>query len=135
MLSVDTESVMFALSEWYTRWFFAVVFFCRQFLVFFLMILRPPRSTLFPYTTLFRSEAALITFMVTASGLTLFSIGSAFWGIVAGVLTDRKSTRLNFSHGYISYGVFCLKKKNEKKKNKRKKMLRILSQYTLTPSD
>src|SRR6201993_5491878 len=71
---------------------------------FFLMIRRPPRSTLFPYTTLFRSPrfggfAAAIT-------ATLAPAASA------GAARDRKSTRLNSSHLVISYAVFCLKKKN-----------------------
>src|SRR5438094_9525084 len=70
---------------------------------FFLLIRRPPRSTLFPYTTLFRSIAAGSPgpfVMTTPSG--------AHWSI------DRKSTRLNSSHRTISYAVFCLKKKKIK---------------------
>src|SRR5258707_11552167 len=76
------------------------------------MIRRPPRSTLFPYTTLFRSEG---------SGSRLDSIGNADgiarrhageFGIPASAL-DRKSTRLNSSHANISYAVFCLKKKKK----------------------
>src|SRR5258705_1750446 len=80
------------------------------FFFFFLMIRRPPRSTLFPYTTLFRSlssEAAVIQEVLLAP--------IAAWGLpVLGVLSDgdRKSTRLNSSHLGISYAVFCLKKKN-----------------------
>src|SRR2546429_7227681 len=71
---------------------------------FFLMIRRPPRSTLFPYTTLFRSRAP------PAAGSGLHDRGR---GETAGLRAeDRKSTRLNSSHGYISYAVFCLKKKN-----------------------
>src|SRR5271167_4816712 len=72
-------------------------------LVFFLMIRRPPRSTLFPYTTLFRSPA--------------FQEGRVYDNIIATfsrwpvALADRKSTRLNSSHVSISYAVFCLKKK------------------------
>src|SRR2546422_8050867 len=78
------------------------------------MIRRPPRSTLFPYTTLFRS-AAIIGVNVRRVIAVTFFLGSALGG-AAGVLvglyyTDRKSTRLNSSHGYISYAVFCLKKK------------------------
>src|SRR2546422_7877492 len=71
---------------------------------FFLMIRRPPRSTLFPYTTLFRSkfDAAMREGRWEKS-----SSGAEVRG-----KTDRKSTRLNSSHGYISYAVFCLKKKN-----------------------
>src|SRR2546422_3622183 len=75
------------------------------------MIRRPPRSTLFPYTTLFRSEVVLATGAVVELG----SPGGEPWGPdLVGVL-DRKSTRLNSSHGYISYAVFCLKKKKKKK--------------------
>src|ERR1041385_9299472 len=67
---------------------------------FFLMIRRPPRSTLFPYTTLFRSGNALVgVFSHRRSRRTVHPNAS-----------DRKSTRLNSSHGYISYAVFCLKK-------------------------
>src|SRR2546429_6468855 len=80
---------------------------------FFLMIRRPPRSTLFPYTTLFRS--------VISPGVVVGVVGPP--GPESGarreehcfpgdVELDRKSTRLNSSHGYISYAVFCLKKKN-----------------------
>src|SRR2546430_6337622 len=71
---------------------------------FFLMIRRPPRSTLFPYTTLFRSQTSpashftrsLVCSLLTATGR-----------------VDRKSTRLNSSHSQISYAVFCLKKKKK----------------------
>src|SRR2546427_4701885 len=73
---------------------------------FFLMIRRPPRSTLFPYTTLFRSldEAAVHP--------TEEELGELFQELGADALaTDRKSTRLNSSHSQISYAVFCLKKK------------------------
>src|SRR3712207_7711031 len=71
--------------------------------VFFLMIRRPPRSTLFPYTTLFRSARAL------AAGSTP-SWSAGVWRR-RGPRPDRKSTRLNSSHANISYAVFCLKKK------------------------
>src|SRR6266700_6040820 len=71
------------------------------FLFFFLMIRRPPRSTLFPYTTLFRSA--------WGRGLTIGGRDRT-----GGPLTvDRKSTRLNSSHVKISYAVFCLKKKKK----------------------
>src|SRR2546422_8505326 len=78
------------------------------------MIRRPPRSTLFPYTTLFRSagSVALRSRLVGRHNVhnILAAVGS---GLAQGVpLEDRKSTRLNSSHGYISYAVFCLKKKN-----------------------
>src|SRR5256885_10268186 len=68
------------------------------------MIRRPPRSTLFPYTTLFRSLPAGV----------LWALNTAFYGSPFGWKghEDRKSTRLNSSHLVISYAVFCLKKKN-----------------------
>src|SRR2546422_7587775 len=76
------------------------------------MIRRPPRSTLFPYTTLFRSTKADYWIPVRPA-----SDASLFLGDIKVLMEDRKSTRLNSSHGYISYAVFCLKKK---KKNKEK---------------
>src|SRR2546429_3393021 len=74
------------------------------------MIRRPPRSTLFPYTTLFRSRPALARALRDPlrhgrGQLDLLPAAEAPGG------RDRKSTRLNSSHGYISYAVFCLKKK------------------------
>src|SRR2546428_9806704 len=83
---------------------------------FFLMIRRPPRSTLFPYTTLFRSVVPLpmLRNCLPIIGLALIAIGGLTWAIMAlrRSLADRKSTRLNSSHDQISYAVFCLKKKN-----------------------
>src|SRR5437870_11084288 len=79
---------------------------------FFLMLRRPPRSTLFPYTTLFRSlmtHSLLIFFSNGANGFGLRDLGNG--DIPPG---DRKSTRLNSSHVAISYAVFCLKKKKKK---------------------
>src|SRR6516165_8173867 len=70
---------------------------------FFLMIRRPPRSTLFPYTTLFRSAQA----GTVPRGFDLDDLGAKIGH------QDRKSTRLNSSHSQISYAVFCLKKKNK----------------------
>src|SRR2546429_5884134 len=70
------------------------------------MIRRPPRSTLFPYTTLFRSPA-----MWPEPASTYFT-GPPKNFEPRNTDLDRKSTRLNSSHGYISYAVFCLKKKN-----------------------
>src|SRR2546430_10899559 len=70
------------------------------------MIRRPPRSTLFPYTTLFRSPARLLVIAGNESG------GNADKKQLERVDEDRKSTRLNSSHSQISYAVFCLKKKN-----------------------
>src|SRR5438128_4716157 len=85
------------------------------------MILRPPRSTLFPYTTLFRSYVELALPGIHAGGNRSVEChpraglpGHASRGRQ---VSDRKSTRLNSSHGSISYAVFCLKKK--KKNNKR----------------
>src|SRR5438067_9154568 len=72
---------------------------------FFLMIRRPPRSTLFPYTTLFRSRLA------DPLEVALRALGVEDLPEVRDVLQDRKSTRLNSSHVSISYAVFCLKKK------------------------
>src|SRR2546422_1842986 len=72
------------------------------------MIRRPPRSTLFPYTTLFRSLRIVASWPWFVAESTRPSVT---WRLVA-VSLDRKSTRLNSSHGYISYAVFCLKKKS-----------------------
>src|SRR5258705_9608437 len=76
---------------------------------FFLMIRRPPRSTLFPYTTLFRSMEPLMKIRtgVSPRGVVLKSADQ----VALYVPADRKSTRLNSSHLGISYAVFCLKKK------------------------
>src|SRR5258707_11229844 len=95
---------MFVLFIAYSSLAFPVFFF-----FFFLMIRRPPRSTLFPYTTLFRSTrrfaaGRFITGMHRAHGRSRAS------------MIDRKSTRLNSSHANISYAVFCLKKKKKKTK-------------------
>src|SRR5258708_24305111 len=81
---------------------------------FFLMIRRPPRSTLFPYTTLFRSTGHLVLATLhtnnAAGAITrLLDIGVESFLLSS----DRKSTRLNSSHQIISYAVFCLKKKND----------------------
>src|SRR3712207_6983375 len=90
-------------------------------LFFFLMIRRPPRSTLFPYTTLFRSQGAGLQpgplLRAPVGELRLHREGARREGQVAQQLhraadADRKSTRLNSSHANISYAVFCLKKKN-----------------------
>src|SRR5438128_3774097 len=71
------------------------------------MIRRPPRSTLFPYTTLFRSRSRLLAM---AGGNRVPTYGTAPEEYLV-ERADRKSTRLNSSHGSISYAVFCLKKK------------------------
>src|SRR2546421_4743034 len=85
------------------------------------MIRRPPRSTLFPYTTLFRS--GIIAALVAARGVALavlYYLCTAVVPVLKGAprfhrghARDRKSTRLNSSHDQISYAVFCLKKKNK----------------------
>src|SRR2546422_8499667 len=92
------------------------------------MIRRPPRSTLFPYTTLFRSDIGL-SGSVTSSNFPSSCTtranepssdgGSSPYGVRSDVRSDRKSTRLNSSHGYISYAVFCLKKKKTKHEHQR----------------
>src|SRR2546422_5303864 len=85
------------------------------------MIRRPPRSTLFPYTTLFRSvadvEAGNAPGQVGERG-ERFRLLTDRWARRPGWRRpDRKSTRLNSSHGYISYAVFCLKKKKKRKRD------------------
>src|SRR3712207_7714599 len=90
------------------------------------MIRRPPRSTLFPYTTLFRSVALLsserVRLLSCVEGALEeledweLSITSLDWRERKSQSTDRKSTRLNSSHANISYAVFCLKKKKQFKK-------------------
>src|SRR2546427_7011954 len=87
---------------------------------FFLMIRRPPRSTLFPYTTLFRSRVRVVDQHRERLSLVhpVESSGNAVEGLDArqirpGGRGDRKSTRLNSSHSQISYAVFCLKKKKD----------------------
>src|SRR5256885_10155419 len=96
---------------------------------FFLMIRRPPRSTLFPYTTLFRSGllgvlvavlGGLLGFFVAGyTGVLLSVTNRPIWGDttllgLVFLISDRKSTRLNSSHLVISYAVFCLKKKKKR---------------------
>src|SRR3712207_7624631 len=93
------------------------------------MIRRPPRSTLFPYTTLFRSRRprrpAPLCPCGSSHGVSLYRLGGGCKGrrmstlseppvaAAAGQIADRKSTRLNSSHANISYAVFCLKKKKK----------------------
>src|SRR5690349_23452040 len=94
---------------------------CCPFALFFLMIRRPPRSTLFPYTTLFRSSAQrgrrgtrLAPGPRSDAQRPHHTRRGGDWrsgGSRAGLEPDRKSTRLNSSHVEISYAVFCLKKK------------------------
>src|SRR2546422_2342181 len=79
------------------------------------MIRRPPRSTLFPYTTLFRSRDVIGNDLPIFFDQQLDPDANYMAAFTAGDPTDRdrKSTRLNSSHGYISYAVFCLKKKKK----------------------
>src|SRR3712207_7950525 len=91
-----------------------LVILCLQsFVFFFLMIRRPPRSTLFPYTTLFRSDA--LTFRSDFLADRRGPHGGPRVAQAPGGRADRKSTRLNSSHANISYAVFCLKKKKKHK--------------------
>src|SRR2546422_7253207 len=85
---------------------------------FFLMIRRPPRSTLFPYTTLFRSRKNRFVHQFSLERKSGKRQRALPWpGIYRErEAQDRKSTRLNSSHGYISYAVFCLKKKTSDRK-------------------
>src|SRR5207253_10896207 len=98
------------------------------FFFFFILIRRPPRSTLFPYTTLFRSLTLTGSLMaagklqellpqrpITYKGQNLVNL--SLLGIAVVIAVDRKSTRLNSSHVAISYAVFCLKKKNQTHSN------------------
>src|SRR5438034_11374193 len=87
-------------------------YFCFLFF-FFLMIRRPPRSTLFPYTTLFRS--AHHSLRCRSAGTDLPAYDRVRFRLSAVKAPDRKSTRLNSSHTVISYAVFCLKKKKKQK--------------------
>src|SRR5256885_17050049 len=102
----------------YRRWIFTnlyihgcsgLTFAC---FFFFLMIRRPPRSTLFPYTTLFRSTQTLDKFEVPPAERA--QVVAIVESTRADIVIDRKSTRLNSSHLVISYAVFCLKKKKNK---------------------
>src|SRR5439155_23961406 len=116
---------------------YSINFLISHFIFFFLMIRRPPRSTLFPYTTLFRSSARTADLcrryptrprsrprrshprVESGSGRGADPSAQADG-------SDRKSTRLNSSHVAISYAVFCLKKK---KKNKRKQYEQQMNSY------
>src|SRR5690349_24797383 len=95
--------------------------FSNFFFFFFLMIRRPPRSTLFPYTTLFRSPLQVLIETTNRNGCKNPCYKDTCTNMKNGknclyLCKDRKSTRLNSSHVEISYAVFCLKKKKKKKK-------------------
>src|SRR5215217_8576273 len=83
-------------------------------LFFFLMIRRPPRSTLFPYTTLFRPRRGCAALSSRRAAYPAGRPSRAPWRGGTARRRDRKSTRLNSSHANISYAVFCLKKKKKK---------------------
>src|SRR5438105_7152529 len=106
----------------YSVLFCALLLVSLLFCFFFLMIRRPPRSTLFPYTTLFRSAR-----FGARSESRSRRLATRCWKQPMGApgcacsARDRKSTRLNSSHEWISYAVFCLKKKKQKKKDRYKK--------------
>src|SRR2546429_4257338 len=101
------------------------------------MIRRPPRSTLFPYTTLFRSLRRLRRGLHAGRGVggsparSVRALGHGGAGAGAGGLPDRKSTRLNSSHGYISYAVFCLKKKKNTDSEKVEYVQKVLDKRHL----
>src|SRR3712207_7378900 len=90
---------------------------------FFLMIRRPPRSTLFPYTTLFRSEARLGAPEVADDLRRMQRLLERQGRLLQRFTEDRKSTRLNSSHANISYAVFCLKKKKQTDSSRQPKPL------------
>src|SRR5438270_8527476 len=93
------------------------------------MIRRPPRSTLFPYTTLFRSTAPMITARPSSMSASSVTATSSARGRRKARDQDRKSTRLNSSHSQISYAVFCLKKKKKKRPQKRQKREMVTKIY------
>src|SRR5260221_8472849 len=97
---MDLDSLLRLVSSLFFHFIASLLFF----FFFFLMIRRPPRSTLFPYTTLFRSRIEC-----TKNHWAFFNFSRA-----RETVRDRKSTRLNSSHTVISYAVFCLKKKKKR---------------------
>src|SRR5699024_12651549 len=124
-------SSLLCLSFVFSFFFILFLFF------FFLMIRRPPRSTLFPYTTLFRSVKGIASldyvtgwYFKAATFIRNTKIQCSFVSTNSIIQGDRKSTRLNSSHVSISYAVFCLKKK--KKKISNNTPLKIFQQITHT---
>src|SRR2546429_3883939 len=98
------------------------------------MIRRPPRSTLFPYTTLFRSAWLGKERSWNKQRVELETMELLVTNQKTAKYTDRKSTRLNSSHGYISYAVFCLKKKkNNKRTSSRSRSPSIEASRTNSP--
>src|SRR2546426_6735930 len=103
--------ILHCVAQYMCAFYFPLLFL----FFFFLMIRRPPRSTLFPYTTLFRSLKRVLDAekFQGKSGQVTHAHADGRRIVVAGH-RDRKSTRLNSSHLVISYAVFCLKKKKKK---------------------
>src|SRR5690348_18483713 len=99
--------------SWFSYFSVPVLMLYPALLFFFLMIRRPPRSTLFPYTTLFRSVRREGAGASVDGGRAVVGQPSSMRSAACSASTraDRKSTRLNSSHPSISYAVFCLKKK------------------------
>src|SRR5690349_22536337 len=95
------------------------------------MIRRPPRSTLFPYTTLFRSRRGAASTVWLALHRHRLHQDARRAGTHEDPVRDRKSTRLNSSHVEISYAVFCLKKKKKKEKKKKKTKKQIQQEWWL----
>src|SRR2546429_6961234 len=93
------------------------------------MIRRPPRSTLFPYTTLFRSNITSFWPKRLKAKQISRSCRSIGRSAANALSKDRKSTRLNSSHGYISYAVFCLKKKKQTYTNSNTRNKRVTDIY------
>src|SRR2546426_6110587 len=102
----------------------------RFFLFFFLMIRRPPRSTLFPYTTLFRSHGHDVFRAAPDRDVHDLRVRGRV-EIDLRDERDRKSTRLNSSHLVISYAVFCLKKKKQRQSAKTSRNTRCLAAHRL----
>src|SRR6266511_4475237 len=105
-----------------------ILMFLFFFFFFFLMIRRPPRSTLFPYTTLFRSRTEPCNRLAGADDQVLPARGSSpARRTDQPEPGDRKSTRLNSSHVKISYAVFCLKKKKKNLIIEQRKKIKIIT--------
>src|SRR2546427_5393810 len=98
------------------------------------MIRRPPRSTLFPYTTLFRSRVGRRADLAVRIRARELDPGAAAVDEAADDCIDRKSTRLNSSHSQISYAVFCLKKKKPKRIHMAVVGLLLLALFSLSAS-
>src|SRR5690349_25140149 len=103
---------------------FSTIVYVHTFFFLFILLRRPPRSTLFPYTTLFRSPPLPRPRRPAPGPLARLDRHRPVQPPAAGPAEDRKSTRLNSSHVEISYDVFCLKKKKKIKKETKKEPLK-----------